>query len=741
MQQDDGKGYRAGSWRFAPALVSLAAFLWFCGFLGPVGAGQALDWSIAWIPSMGIELAFRIDGLALAFALLICGIGALVFLYAAEYFRTDTRVRSLLILLVLFAVSMLGLVLADDLMTLFVFWEATTIASFLLVGFDHEKPHARRCALQALLVTGIGGLALLAGLVLMAGATGNWRLSELVASGDMLRDHALYPAIFILVVLGAFTKSAQFPFHFWLPGAMAAPTPVSAYLHSATMVKAGVYLLARLAPALGGTDAWFWTLSLFGGATMLLGAVWALRQTDLKLLMAHTTVMALGLLVLLLGLGSAAAVTAAMAFLIVHALYKASLFLGVGLIDKGAGTREYPLLGGLLRVMPMSAAAIGLAALSMAGIPPFIGFIGKELIYASAGGIAVVALLLANALMVVAAGAVALRPFLGARVRAAKAPADPGWGLWLGPMVLAVLGLLSGLFAGVLEHYLVAPMIRSAGHEFEGHLVLWHGFNTALALGVLTWVLGALLFLRLDRLRLALDRAAQRLPRTEGWYDGMMEGLVRIARLQTGVIQSGRMTRYLRVSFITLAALIWGAILLGQGAWPDALPRLSLIEVVILGIIMASAIAVVRTGSRLAAITALGGVGAGVAMIFVLYGAIDVAMTQLFVEILVVVFVAIVMVRLPSAGRVRFRPGNAVVATVLGLGVTAVMLAVLGTGMDRRLTDFFEAASYPEAFGRNIVNVILVDFRGFDTLGEITVVVIAGIAAVAALRAGREVRK
>ena len=312
-----------------------------------VARGEVPDFVAPWVPALGIDFAFRLDGLALAFALLICGIGAMVFLYAATYFRSDRRLGSLLLTLVAFAISMLGLVTADDAITLFVFWEGTTITSWLLVGFDHERASARAAALQALLVTGLGGLALLAGLLLMGGMAGTYRLSEMNAMGEMFRASPLYPAIFWLVILGCFTKSAQWPFQFWLPNAMAAPTPVSAYLHSATMVKAGVYLLARLTPALGGTELWTWVLVPVGGFTMLLASVWAMRQTDLKLMLAFTTVMALSLMVMLLGVGTPEAITAAMAFLLVHAFYKAGLFLAVGMIEKGAGSRHYPAVAGL----------------------------------------------------------------------------------------------------------------------------------------------------------------------------------------------------------------------------------------------------------------------------------------------------------------------------------------------------------------------------------------------------------
>ena len=728
-----------------PALGAAAATLWFAGFVPEVMHGEIPVYAAPWVPALGIELAFRLDGLALAFALLISGIGTLVFLYAATYFRTDRRLGSLLLTLVAFAIAMLGLVAADDAITLFVFWEGTTITSWLLVGFDHEKASARAAALQALLVTGMGGLALLAGLLLMGGLAGTYRLSEMNGMRDLFQSSPLYPAIFWLVILGCFTKSAQWPFHFWLPNAMAAPTPVSAYLHSATMVKAGVYLLARFSPALGGTELWTWVLVPVGGFTMVLASVWALRQTDLKLMLAFTTVMGLSLIVMLLGIGTQEAILAAMTFLLVHAFYKAGLFLAVGMIDKGAGTREHPSLGGLRRAMPLTAAATMVAALSMAGVPPLFGFIGKELIYEATDHAprwtvwVTAAAIAANALMVACAAMAALRPFFFRPERSPKpAPADPGWGMALGPVVLAALGLACGLLPVLVDHTLVAQMVIAvSGAPMEGHLALWHGFGTPLLLSLVTFAIGALLYLLLDPLARALAAIEPYLPRTEGWYDMALAGLSAVALRATETIQNGRMTSYLRNTFLVFALLLWGAILSGKGSWPSLVNDVELIDWTIVAVIFASIVVVLRTHSRLTAIAALGGVGAGIAILFVLYGAIDVAMTQLFVEILVVVFLAIAMVRLPPTGAIPFSPGNALVAVGLGTGVTVALLSVLGIELDLYLSTYFEEKSVPVGLGHNIVNVILVDFRGFDTMGEISVLVIAGVAAIAALRAGR----
>jgi multicomponent Na+:H+ antiporter subunit A len=470
-----------------------------------------------------------------------------------------------------------------------------------------------------------------------------------------------------------------------------------------------------------------------------------MRQTDLKLMLAFTTVMGLSMITMLLGLYGPLAATAAMTFLLVHAFYKAGLFLSVGMIEKGSGSRDYTKVAGLARALPLTATVVALAALSMAGLPPLFGYIGKEAIYESTGhahfaplAVTIMALA-ANALMVACAGMVALRPFFFQEQKCPKErPADPGWGLWLGPAVLAALGVIFGLFPGWGEHVLIGPMVMAvSGNHPPVHLALWHGITTALLLSLATYAIGAVLYLLLDRIRDTLARNEDDLPETESWYHAGLSGLTELARRASVAIQDGNMTTYLRRTFLVMAALIWVALIAGTPSWPRFGLSGELIDWAIMVVITASIVMVIRTESRLVAITALGGVGAGIAIIFVVYGAPDVAMTQLFVEILVVVFLAIAMVRLPRTGAVPFSVRNAAVAGVLGIGVTVTLLMVLGTPLDLTLTEFFEEASYPKALGRNIVNVILVDFRGLDTMGETAVIAFAAIAAYAVLKAGR----
>ena len=728
------------------ALPPAAFALGFAVCLPTIAAGEVLRVAYDWVPSLGVSLSFLIDGLSLTFALLISGIGALVALYASVYLSGHAHYGRFGFYLLFFMISMLGLVLADNLITLFVFWELTTVASYLLIGFDHASAKARRSALQALLLTGAGGLALLAGLVLLGIAAGSFELSAIVAMGDAVRAHALYLPILVLVLLGAFTKSAQVPFHFWLPNAMAAPTPVSAYLHSATMVKAGVYLLARMHPVLGGTDVWIWTLTSFGAATAVLASILALRQTDLKLALAYTTVMALGTLTMFLGAEATIAVAAAVTFLIVHSLYKAALFLVIGIIDHQTGTRDVAWLRGLSSAMPITALAAAAAALSMAGFPPFLGFIGKELKYEGALAIAseplfvASAAVLANALMVAVAGIVALRPFYGSRRPTPKAPCEAPFRLWFGPVLLAGLGLTFGLAPSLIADSLVQPAVTAIlGRPETVKLALWHGFNLPLLLSSLTFVLGFLIYLNHQRLRQGLIDLEARLPATaDRVWDALLAGLKGLAAAQTVVLQSGVLRRYLFIVFASLALLV-GVTLVAADALrlPNAWPAPLVKHWAVVLMIGAGAVMAAVAPSRLAAVCALGVVGVGVALLFVMFGAPDVAITQLLVETLVVVLVAVAMLRLPGleqGATPRGRRLDALLAVAVGAVVTATLLAVIEAPLDRSVTAYFEENSVPEAFGRNIVNVILVDFRALDTFGEIAVVAVAALGAFALLR-------
>ncbi|MEO0958143.1 MAG: hydrogen gas-evolving membrane-bound hydrogenase subunit E [Pseudomonadota bacterium] len=724
------------------ALAAIAAAFGIGSLMPEVAAGSPVSFAVPWVAPLGIDFALRLDGLSGMFALMITGFAAAIAIYARRYLKGHHHLGRFFVFLALFTAAMLGLVVADDVILLFVFWEMTTVASFLLVGFGHESAKARRNAWQALLITGMGGLALLAGLVLLASAAGTTRLSEIVATPG-LTDHALYPAILALVLLGAFTKSAQIPFHFWLPGAMAAPTPVSAFLHSATMVKAGVYLVARLHPALSGTDAWTWTLSITGALTMLMAGVLALRQTDLKLALAYTSVMALGSLMMFLGAEASVAIAAAMTFLVVHALYKAALFLFVGCVDKGTGTREIGQLGGLWRTMPLTSAAGVLAAGSMAGFPPFLGFIGKELKYEGALAIAeepwplAASAVLANACMVALTLVIILRVVFGRAGITPKVPKEVPVALWMPPLILAVLGLIFGVAPDLVGTAIVQPAVTAVlGRPEVVALKLWHGVNVPLLMSIATVAIGIALFAA----HRPLGRLLAHIPATaDRAWDGLMDGIASSFKAATKVMQPGSLRGYLSVTLAAIAALPLGWMLLSGEGLP-AMPDVTLEPAAAGAALLAALGAIVAAAAtrRMVALGGLGAVGTGLAMLFAVYGAPDVAMTQLLADVLLVVLIAAVMARLPDLGARRAgRLKDMGIAGLVGLMVAGLTLAATAPGFDRTVSDEMVALSVPEAFGRNVVNVILVDFRALDTFGEIVVVAIAAVAALALIRTAR----
>ncbi len=747
--QDANSG--PGPLAYLPAVGAAILFLLLTPAITPVATGEVLRWGVDWVPSLGVRFSGVLDGLSLTFALLITGIGALVMLFAAKYLSGHIHAHRFGLFLFSFMLAMLGLVVSDNLLTLFVFWELTSITSYLLIGFGHDDAKSRRAALQALLVTGMGGLALLAGFILIYTVVGSFDLEIVLASGDLLKESPLYIPILVLVLAGAFTKSAQFPLHFWLPNAMAAPTPVSAYLHSATMVKAGVFLLARLHPALSGTDAWLWSLTLFGGVTAVFASFMALKQTDLKQALAYTTLMALGTLVLFLADGSSSyAITGFMAFLVTHSLYKAALFLVVGTVDHGTGTRDARILGGLAKAMPVTAIAAALAGLSMAGMPPFVGFIAKEVLYKGAGelplGTIVTAFALAaNALMFAVAGIVALKPFWGKpQGETPVKPHEGPWQMLLGPVILAILGLAFGLLPWIKQTILVSPGVDAVlGRPGEAEeLRLWAGVNLALILSMITFGLGFAIYATHARLRATLIRWGDAAPSFDNGWDSFLNGLKAVAAWQTDLLQSGRLVNYMAATFATLFVTLAVTLVMrapGLGINFDTLGQLMVKEWAIAALVLAGVVVVTVTDSRITAIAGLGVVGSGVALLFITYGAPDVAITQLLVEVLVVVLVALALLKLPhlKPEPEPRRKIDAVLAVGIGGVVTLITLMVVSTPVDRRLSSWFEVTAWPEAFGRNIVNVILVDFRALDTFGEIAVVAIAALAALSLLKSQR----
>ncbi|MFC5051778.1 hydrogen gas-evolving membrane-bound hydrogenase subunit E [Rubritalea spongiae] len=725
----------------SPILVRVAivlpAFLSFCLIASTswevLTTGSGSVWSVEWVPEFGIDLSLQLNGIGMLMALLVTGIGSCIIAYALGYMGGKSGTMRLCSLLYLFMFAMTGVVLSDHLLILFIFWELTSISSYMLIGFNHENASARRNALQALVVTGLGGLALLAGVIMLQVMTGTWLLSEMHAQSYALSEHPLYVACVITVLLGAFTKSAQFPFHFWLPNAMSAPTPVSAYLHSATMVKAGIFLMLIMQPMLGGTGLWSNTLMVAGGMTMLLALLFGLRQVDLKKILAATTLAVLGILTLLIGIDKPAAIFAAILFLLGHALYKATLFMTAGAVDHSTGTRDIRVLGSLKRSMPLTAFTAGAAALSMMGLPLFLGFLGKEYAYKAslyAPWVVTGVLVLGNALMMVLAARAGVIPFFRKRVEAT--PHTPHEvDLWMagGPAILATLGVAFGCVPMLFEPVLQSCYQQLAvdGPEIEVHL--WHGINLPLILSLITFALGFALTAFLKPAAKGVE--VKETTSADGVYDKVFQAVLRVAHRCTGMLQTGNLRSYLVIILVSTCALILLK-LFRYGGWPSLEPIGSIhpfMLLLLVAMLIATAFAVFSK-RRLTAVISLGVVGYGVAMIFAKYSAPDLAITQVLVETLTVVLFAWVVKHLPRYRvlSTKFqRVMDGCLALLTGGVMTVLMIKSQHLVIGDRIADTLTQMSYPLGNGANVVNVILVDFRALDTFGEITVLAVAAL--------------
>ena len=735
-------GGRAAGWLLA--LLPAGLFAAFLRFAPAIESGRVITERRAWAPSLGVELALRLDGFSFLFCLLITGIGALVVVYAGAYLaeEADSDRARFLALVLFFMTAMLGAVLADDLLVLFLFWEATSVLSFLLVGFDAGSASARRSALMALRVTAGGGLALLAAILLIGATLGTYSMTEAVARAPELARSPWIAPIMAGLLVGAFTKSAQFPFHFWLPNAMQAPTPASAYLHSATMVKLGVYLLARFEPVIGAVPGGRDTLVAVALATMLVGAYQALRAENFKAVLAYSTVASLGILVMLVGLDGPMASVATVGFILAHALYKATLFFCAGTVLHATGLSKLRQMGGLKRFLPVTALAAALASLSMAGLPPFLGFISKEFLFeaqirSSWDAVPVAVAVLVNAVIVGVAGVVTLRPFFMGRgkvreVRHREVPA-----LLVGPVVLALLGLVISLEPDWISRSVLRPAVAAIyGEPVEVEVALWHGLTPMLALSVVVVGIGALLFTfwvpihgRL-RARSPLDRYE-----VEHAYEALLRGVEAVAAGTAARVQHGGLRGYLwTVVAGTLGFVAWG--LFAAGA-PPRLPagwgvlRPGPAAAALVG--LAGGIAATRARSLLSTMIAVGLVGLVAALTFLMNGAPDLALTQFAVESLLVVLLTVALFAMPlhapPTRTRRERILDAGLATGFSMLLFVVLLDMGAAPRRTEVSEFFSTRSYVEAFGRNVVNVILVDFRGFDTLGETAVIALSAVIA------------
>lgn len=735
---------------WATAAIAAAALAALIGFAPRVFAGEVIEMGWRWIPALGLNASFRLDGLGLLFALLILGIGLLIILYARYYLSEQDPMGRFYAFLLLFMGSMLGIVLSGNLLLLLMFWELTSLSSFLLIGYWYHRVDARQSARMALTITGTGGLALLAGIVLLGHIAGSFELSVILEAGDRVQDHPLYGVTLVLILLGAFTKSAQFPFHFWLPHAMAAPTPVSAYLHSATLVKAGVFLLARLFPVLSGDALWFYLVGGAGLVTLLFAAYIALFKHDLKGLLAYSTVSHLGLITLLFGFGTRLSAVAGVFHIINHAIFKASLFMAAGIIDHECGTRDMRRINGLWKYMPYTACLAIIAAASMAGVPLLNGFLSKEMFfsetfYISAFGDWSWILPGVAALWGIFSVAYSVRFihdvfFNGEPVDLPRTPHEPPFWMRTPVEVLVVLCLL----VGIAPQAMVQPVLSAAVSGMlqapppNYSLEIWHGFNApfvmsvvALTVGTLVYALRGYLFALHDNHLPSLDAKVI--------YDRALGLVLTVGRWITGTLDTGSLQRY--VTLLIASALVLGAtpFWLSGGSLIGSTGMQPVDGIAALGAIILASAAVataVLHRKRLLALVWLSIVGLIVSLVFARFSAPDLALTQLVVEVVAILLLLLALYFLPQYSPVESswlrKMRDITLAGIAGIGVALLTWGIL-TRPYETISGYFLAHSKPEGGGTNVVNVILVDFRGFDTLGEITVLAIAGLAIYALL--------
>ncbi|QKS70827.1 Na+/H+ antiporter subunit A [Paenalkalicoccus suaedae] len=737
--------------------------------------------TIAWVPSLGINFTVYLDGLSLLFALLITGIGALVVLYSIYYIanKREEPLNNFYVYLLMFMGAMLGVVLSDNLIVLYVFWELTSLASALLIAYWFHKEKSRYGAQKSMLITVSGGFAMLAGFTLLYNMTGTFSVREIIASVSEISTDMLFIPAMILILLGAFTKSAQFPFHIWLPDAMEAPTPVSAYLHSATMVKAGIYLVARFTPVFGGQAEWFWIVTSFGLLTLLWGSVSAVRQKDLKGILAFSTVSQLGLIMSLLGIGSAAyqyeviggesiatvAILAAMLHLFNHATFKGSLFMVVGIIDHETGTRDIRKLGGLMTIMPITFTISLIGVASMAGLPPFNGFLSKEMFFTgmlSGASLDVFNVQTLGFIFPIVAWVASVFTFLYCMImlfktftgkhqpeKLEKEAHEAPFGLLISPIILASLVVLFGLFPNLLAYTIVDPAMQAIlpgllqeGEQFYVNIYHWHGFNAELFMTMGVVFFGAFLYVNLKKVQETAFYLGERDP-LNWFYDNGLDGLITGSTAVNNVQMTGKLRDYFTFMFAFLILSV-GYMLIRTGSFAFDIQNAAMISpyiYLVVAAIIISTIALPFMNNRITAIVLVGVVGFLIALLFVILRAPDLALTQLLVETVMVVLLLLVFYHLPELKKEKFTPAfnvsNAVISIGVGLVVTITGLAVHAFSNENpmsRISDYFVENAYALAGGNNIVNVILVDFRGLDTLLEVVVLGIVALAVVVLIK-------
>lgn len=754
---------------WAVLTIPLVLFIYFLSLIPQISNRNLINESIDWMPSLGINFTILLDGLSLMLTLLITGIGSLVVLYSIYYMKQDQALHRFYLYLLLFMGAMLGVVLSDNMMVLYGFWELTSIASFLLIAFHHKKEASIRGAGKSFLITVFGGFAMLTGFILLYLISGSYSIRETIASVSNIAGHHLFVPALILILIGAFTKSAQFPFHVWLPDAMEAPTPVSAYLHSATMVKAGIYIVARFTPVFGGEAAWFWIISLVGTISMVYGALIAIKKTDLKAILAYSTVSQLGLIMSLFGLGSAAlyfgygsesllyttATMAGLLHLFNHAMFKGSLFMMAGIVDHETGTRDIRKLGGLITIMPLTFTVALIGTFSMAGLPPFNGFISKEMFFKATleatdlsifslgtwGIIFPVLAWIGSVMTFIYSLVIVFRTFLGKNKtdtplqKLHEAPI----GMLIPPLILVSMVLITGIYPDILSSSIIEPAMASVlspllaeGERFDVHLYLWHGLTPELWMTVGVVVLGVISYKLLPRWKTVYEEYIPVYTINKG-YHSIFRALHRFSKRWTQTYMNGSVRNYLIYIFVFMIVLIsYGFYHATNIEWNfSGYDSFMLYETILLVGLVITAICIPFAKHRLSAVILTGAVGYLVSLFFVLFRAPDLALTQMVVETVSVALFLLCFYHLPELtpkSSKKYKSVNLIISIGVGIIVMLIALAASGTTQLETISEFYTAESYNLAGGKNIVNVLLVDFRGFDTLLEIMVLGVAALA-------------
>lgn len=739
------------------AMIPLALFIFFASNLPNIMDGQVVQYVYNWVPSIGIDFTLYLDGLSLLFAMIITGIGILVVLYSIFYLAPEEPLGNFYVYILLFMGAMLGVVTSNNLILLYIFWELTSFSSFLLIGFWYHRSGSRYGAQKSMLITVLGGFAMLAGFLILYVITGTFDVRELIAQAEVIKNHAYYLPALILILTGAFSKSAQVPFHIWLPNAMEAPTPVSAYLHSATMVKAGIFLICRMTPILAGTAAWFWIVSVVGICTLMLGSFLAVKQTDLKAILAFSTISQLGLIITLFGFGTPAAVLAGAFHLLNHAAFKGSLFMMVGIVDHETGTRDIRLLSGLAKTMPYTALIAGIGCLAMAGVPPFNGFLSKEMFFEAAVAVAnpatnafyhplailfPIVAVLGSIFTFVYSMMIFHGVFFGPLTdKTDKTPHEAPIGLLFPGLLLVSLNVIIGLFPMLAGGTILGPVTQSILLEpMYINLYLWHGFNVPLMMSITVVGIGGLLYWKLESTKKVME-LVPKYPSSNAIYDwtivNMVKGALKITNWQ--------MTGYLRDYLVFISVVVVGAggtTLFLKNAMDFNTTNMASIapyEAILALVLVTASMGVVLAKSRLAAILSLGVVGYSMSLLFILFRAPDLALTQLIVETVTLALFLLCFYHLPKEiiqekNRPVAKGINVLVSAATGILVAAMSISAHNSKSFESISKYFVENSYKLGGGNNMVNVILVDFRGLDTMGEITVVGIAAFAVYALIK-------